>query len=626
MHRTRIAPAVGLGLAALLAVAPAANAKSQGGPLPNLAVTKVSKPPATEKVGAKLKVAIKVRDKGDAKAGKSKLAVYLGKGKKHNKKKDKRLKSVKLKALAPGKAAKRKLTLTIPLQTVAGSYRLIVCADAKKKVKESKERDNCRATRKFSVPAPGPAFTMTDQVEWIFNDARNFEEINAGTPISATLRAANGLPGQAGYTRSELAPQGFATGTTTVLDYSNAITNSEDDGEVTVPLPFAFPFGGISEQFASVSTNGWVGFGTSPAYDYWGDAQNSDYRGIPFVVGELERGIMSAWSDLNLEDVESAGTGTVRMVVPADNSFVAFQWDTAQYNVGVPRRTAQLVLFPDGSFRFDYPGVNAPGGNKTFVGYSLGTAPASLQAVSTNVESLPTNSLLFTPNAVSAGSNLAAGQATLTLPAGSVFIAADPGCALSQAPTAAAGGLVTCSTPTLAVGQQAAWNVQFATPPNAPGETDPANFRYKGELHAGSAALVDGDEIDPLNGDLEATTLKINAAYGGPPTPQVGEAALFNVEVRANEGGLDEPTITFALPANTTLNSILNASQPLPCGAVSGGQVTCQLASGTRLNHLTVTVTPQTAAKGQPLVLGITAASLNTAPASATAESPPVGP
>ena len=40
-----------------------------------------------------------------------------------------------------------------------------------------------------------------------------------------------------------------------------------------------------------------------------------------------------------------------------------------------------MVLFPDGSFRFDYPGANAAGGSKTFVGFSLGTGPDSADVV-----------------------------------------------------------------------------------------------------------------------------------------------------------------------------------------------------------------------------------------------------
>jgi hypothetical protein len=625
MNRTRIAPAVGLGLAALLALAPAANAEPQNGPRPNLALAKISKPPAATAAGSKLKVVVKVKNKGAAKAGKSKLAVYLAQGKKHGKK-DQRLKRVKVKPLAPGKTAKKKLTVLIPASTQPGSYRLIACADDRRKLKESKERDNCRATRKLQVPPPpAPAFSTTDQIEWSFSEEREFKHVEAGSPITATLRAANGLPGQAGYSRTDVAPVPFAGGTTTTFDYS-ANTNSEDDGEVTVPLPFAFPVGGVSEQSVSVSTNGWIGFGSSPAYDFWNDVQNSDYRGIPNAVGELERGIMPYWGDLNLENVKSAGTGTVKEVVAADNSFVAFQWDIGQFTLGQPRRTFEVVLFPNGSFRFDYPGENAAGGNKAFIGYSLGSGPASITTVAADTESVPAGSILFTPNPVTAGAQLAAGQATLTLPPDSSLISAEPGCGLTQAPTETGGGLVTCAAPALAVGQQTAWTVRFAVPPDAPGEPAPANFRYKGEYLSGSVALSDADEVDPLTTDLRATSIEVRAAWAGALTLHVGEVAPFNVEVDANNGGLDEPAVTFALPANTTLNSIVNSGDPIPCGAISGGQITCKLASGTNLSHLTVTVTPSAAAQGQSLVLGATASALNAPPASKTAESPTVVP
>jgi CARDB protein len=621
MTRTRFAPIVGLGLVALLAAAPAANAKP---PRPDLVVKKVSKPPTKLNAGAKLKLVVKVSNKGKARAGKSQLAFYLAKGKKHGKK-DKRLKRVKVKPLGKGKTAKKKVSLKIPATTLGGSYRLIACADDKHKVKESKESNDCRATRKLQVPPAAAAFTTTDQVEYAFNDERNFEEIVAGKPIVATLRAANGLPGQAGYSRSEVAPMPFAAGTGTALDYS-AKTNSKDDGEVTVALPFAFPFGGISEQFVSVSTNGWVGFGTSPAYDYWNDVQNTDYRGVASLVGELERGIMPYWDDLNLENTASAGTGTVTEVVPPDNSFVAFQWNTGQYNVGNPRRTFQLVLFPDGSFRFDYPGTNTPGGNEAFIGYSLGTGTGSLDALAVNTLSVPTNSVLYTPKPVTVGSQLAAGQATLTLPAGSSLISAEPGCGLSQAPTATTEGLVTCSAPALPVGSQTAWVVRFATPPDAPGETHPANFRFHGAYTSGSVSLIDADEVDTLNTDLEATKTKLLVVYISPPTPTAGDPALYEVEVNPETGGLDEPTITFSLPANTILNSIDNEGDPLPCGAISGGQITCKLASGLTINHLAVTLTPTAAAVGQKLVLGATVNALNAPAVGSSTASPVVAP
>src|SRR5215216_1413254 len=160
MNRTPAALLASFTLVALLALAPAAGAKPRRSAQPDLVVKKVSKPPKTGVVGSKLKLVVKVKNAGAARAGKNKLGLYLGKGKKHTKK-DKRLKRVKVKPLAAGKGKKLKLRVTLPAKSKLGGYRLFACADDTRKVKEAKER-NCRATRKISlvarsVPAPPPA-------------------------------------------------------------------------------------------------------------------------------------------------------------------------------------------------------------------------------------------------------------------------------------------------------------------------------------------------------------------------------------------------------------------------------------------------------------------------------------
>jgi hypothetical protein len=628
MTRNKVALAVGLGLVALLALTPLAEAKIGKGAAPNLVVTKVSKPPAGAIVGSKLKLVVKVRNKGAGRAGKSKLALYLAKGTKHRSK-DKRLKRVKLRSLGSGTVAKVKLKPTLPGKTAPGIYRLIACADDAKKLHELKERDNCAATRKFSVTASGvptppaapgaPAFTMTDGLDWGFTQDAQRVSPDAGDPVTVTLRAANGLPGQAGYTRADVAPEGFLAGATTTFDFGS----QEDDGEVTVELPFAFPFGGISENTVSVGTNGWISFG-SPALDYWDDDQPYDYRGPGYVVAELDRGIMPYWNDLDVSD-RGAGAGTVQQVVAVDGSAVAFQWDTGQRTSnGEPRRAFQVVLYRDGRFRLDYPGTNASGGQPSFIGYSLGTGAGGSEAVATGVDSVPTGSLLFTPKPVSAGSALATGQATLTLPVGSAFLSGGPGCAAVTAPGPFSRGLASCPIPALAGGQQAAQTITFAMPPDAPGESTPANFRLLGSYLSGSSQLADADEIDSISTNLEATDIAVLASYAGPPTPATGAEAEFAVTIFATNSSLDEPTASFDLPPDTTLNSVEIGGQPIACGAVSAGHVTCQLPSGISSTQVTVRITPSAAAKGSTLTLGATAQALNAPAASGSATSPTV--
>lgn len=592
MNQTRAALLVSSILVALLAVVPAAGAKTRAA-LPDLVVKKVSKPPKSKVVGSKVKLVVKVGNVGGAKAGKSKLGLYLGKGKKHTKK-DKRLKRVKVKPLAAGKSKKLKLRVTIPAKTAAGTYRLFACADDTKKVKESKQR-NCKATRKISVQAvpapvspPAPAFTMSDGLDWGFVYDSVEHSPAPGDPVTLSLTAGNGIAGQAGYTRTGVPSEGFRTGATTKLDYGGS-NNNEDDGQVTLQLPFAFPYGGVKEQTISVSTNGWVSFG-SPAWDYWDDVQPYDYRGIQTVVGELERGMMPYWADLDVGE-PNAGDGSVKEVVAPDNSWVAFQWDTGQHNFsGVPRRTFQLVLFADGSFRFDYPGENAEGGHKNMVGYSLGTGAAGADIVTAEGTAVPSSGQLFTPKALPAAGPTAGGTTTALLPKGSSFVSASTGCSLTTAPAKFSTGLVTCAVPSIAVGAQLSQTVTFATPGKAPGESRPANFRLLGSYLTGGLKLTDGDEIDTLTTSLEATTIAITPEYTG-GNIETGVPTTFRVKIDPPTSALDEPTATFSI-TNATLSEVEIEGEPIECTALGGTTATCVLPSGTSGTDVDLTVVP----------------------------------
>ena len=610
MNRTRSA-SLAFVLLSLLLAAPAAGAKTIAA-LPDLVVKKASKPPAAKTVGSKLRLVVQVQNAGDAKAGKTKLGLYLGKGKKHGRK-DKRLQRAKVKPLDAGKTKKVKLRFTLPAKTKAGSYRLFACADDTKKLKEAKER-NCKATRKIRLlpkvtpaptPPPAPAFTMSDGIDWGFVQNAQEESPKAGSPVSLNLTAGNGIPGQAGYARSNVPAEGFRGGGTTVLDFGTDL----DDNQVTRQLPFAFPFGGVKEQSISISTNGWASFG-NPAWDYWDDNQPSDYRGIQAVVGEFYRGLTPYWADLDIDDL-GAGAGSVKEVVAPDLSWVAYQWDLSTHDAdGLPRRSFQLVLFPDGRFRFDYPGENVAGGQKSFVGYSLGTGPAGADVVSSEGTAVPPNGLLFTPNALPSTGVTAPGQVTATLPKGSSFLSGSPGCSLATAPGPFSAGLVSCPVAGLAAGEQTSRTVTFAAPPNAPSETNPANYRLLGSYLSGGLKLTDGDEIDMLTTALEATTIGLDAEFATSPY-EVGAPETIDVEVSAASGGLDEPTVKFEL-ARATLSSVEIEGQPIECTPPSGGtSTTCVLPSGIIDTTVELSVIPSALS----LELKIAAQALNAPPA-----------
>ncbi|HEX5610977.1 MAG TPA: CARDB domain-containing protein [Solirubrobacterales bacterium] len=619
-----------------------ASASGAKAPRPDLTLAKLAQPPAALSVGAQVTVAVEVRNRGRRAAGKSRVTLYLANGAKHTSR-DVVLGHGRVKALPAGGKATAKLSVALPLKAAGGGYRLIACADSAKKVREAKEANNCAASGQLQLKSPAqpprpagipidgdalaisPAFSMTDGIDWGFVRDQSLHEPAAGDPITLTLRAGNRIAGQAGYTQANVAAAPLLVGTATALDFS---ASSQDDGALTVDLPFAFPFGGIFEQQVSVSTNGWLSFG-APAWDFWNNEQLSDYRGVAALVGEQMRGVMPYWSDLDLAQ-RGVGPGEVRKVVSSDGSAVAFQWDTGQHsNGGGPRRLFQVVLFQDGSFRFDYPGTNEAGGEKSFVGFSPGTGPGSATIVTEAGIAVPASSLLFTPRPLPADSvsgSLPAGEVTATLPVRSDVLEAGPGCEVTLPSTASAEGLVTCSMPALAVGQQASQTVTISTPPNAPGETEPENFRLGGAYSTAGTTLRDRGEINTLSGSLAPAAIDLVASFNSPGLPRPGVPAEFGVdlEVPTIQASLDEPVITFELPDDVTFELIQIAGKQLPCGPVTEQAVTCRLPSGISFTTVGLSVVPGITTVGSALTLGVTASALNAPPATASVTTPPV--
>jgi hypothetical protein len=131
---------------------------------PDLAQTAVS----VVRTGASLRVTDVVRNGGSAPAARSTTGYYLGRV---------RLGGRPVGALRTGSASRRSTTVAIPASIPPGSYRLRACADDRRRVRESNERNNCRV-------APQPV------------------EIT-GAPVFAGLRSAvTCIPGPVGGNRS----------------------------------------------------------------------------------------------------------------------------------------------------------------------------------------------------------------------------------------------------------------------------------------------------------------------------------------------------------------------------------------------------------------------------------------
>lgn len=136
--------ALGLAAAAALA-ATAPGAARAGSPAParaDLALTRVSAPPpGLLRPGAVLLLGAVLRNDGRGPAGDSVLAVHLAR----EGSPDLRLpgRGTRFAALGAVRSARRALSLRIPFAAAAGTYRVIACADARREVAETSERDNC---------------------------------------------------------------------------------------------------------------------------------------------------------------------------------------------------------------------------------------------------------------------------------------------------------------------------------------------------------------------------------------------------------------------------------------------------------------------------------------------------
>ncbi len=157
------------GAVALVVAAPSAAATKTPAPRPNLSVSSVSDPPSQLQPGGSYTATVTLRNKGRASAKVSQLAVALST--------DDRLSDADIvlataqRALRAGRRSVLSLRVSVPAALPAGSYRILACADQLGRVKESSEKDNCRAARLTltvrplqSLPAPPAPAAVTVQV------------------------------------------------------------------------------------------------------------------------------------------------------------------------------------------------------------------------------------------------------------------------------------------------------------------------------------------------------------------------------------------------------------------------------------------------------------------------------
>ena len=209
-----------------LVVGPAGAA----GKKPDLVVTAITASPTSAFPGDPIEIETKTLNKGKATAGGSTTSIYLsvdatrGPG-------DKALKRVHaVPKLKPGRSARATLQGVVPRTVTAGGYRVIACADSKKKVAESKEGNNCRTA---SAPVEIAAATS----EHLIEEALESGDIDEETALEYRVFAAFGdprLPAEYEGDDSEVIESDA------LVDAATRFTSLSPDAQATL-APFLIP-------------------------------------------------------------------------------------------------------------------------------------------------------------------------------------------------------------------------------------------------------------------------------------------------------------------------------------------------------------------------------------------------
>lgn len=140
------------GTAVVLATAAPAAATAEARTLPDLRMVRASFTSAPEvAAGTSIGVRDRIANVGRAKVRRSSAAYYLSLDRVRSSG-DTRLGSRRVRALRPHAQSRASLRLRVPATVAEGTYRVIACADAPRRIRERAERNNCAAAaRSVSV-------------------------------------------------------------------------------------------------------------------------------------------------------------------------------------------------------------------------------------------------------------------------------------------------------------------------------------------------------------------------------------------------------------------------------------------------------------------------------------------
>ena len=145
---------------AALGVAFALPATATAAPRVDLQMRAVSTASSKAVPGSRLTAVATVENPGDKTAPRSRLGFYLSRDRRKGRGDFRLRPRVLLRARKPRTRTKLFRTLTVPAGVPLGSYVLIGCADDTHRIRERRERNNCRsAKRRVQLVAPASMFT-----------------------------------------------------------------------------------------------------------------------------------------------------------------------------------------------------------------------------------------------------------------------------------------------------------------------------------------------------------------------------------------------------------------------------------------------------------------------------------
>jgi hypothetical protein len=150
--RAALVRAAACAVLALTTLAPSAGAAAR----PDVAVTALGDPVPAALAGT----AVKASDTVGARSGRARATTttyYLSVNKRLDRRDVKLRGARKVHRLSRGQSAKGTRSVVVPAKTKPGVYRLLACADGTRRIRESNERNNCRASKRTVAITPKPA-------------------------------------------------------------------------------------------------------------------------------------------------------------------------------------------------------------------------------------------------------------------------------------------------------------------------------------------------------------------------------------------------------------------------------------------------------------------------------------